>query len=158
MLTSPLLVLSLSCSISWGVPLHGSPDNNEVTEDKCYSEMSDPYRLFGSWTSYFAVDNERAQAVEMPGCRPKSFWMFVRHGSRRPSVGQINATNTRGPQIKAAVVKNHQDGKGHLCGKDLGAFMGKYNVQIFISHVSPCCKFDVYCVYLNIFFQIGILT
>jgi len=123
MLTSPLLVLSLSCSISWGVPLHGSPDDNEVTEDKCYSEMSDPYRLFGSWTSYFAVDNERAQTVEMPGCRPKSFWMFVRHGSRRPSVGQINATNTRGPHIKAAVVKNHQDGKGHLCGKDLGAFL-----------------------------------
>ena len=144
MLTSPLLVLlSLSCSISWGVPLHGSPDDNEVTEDKCYSEMSDPYRLFGSWTSYFAVDNERAQTVEMPGCRPKSFWMFVRHGSRRPSVAQINATNARGPHIKAAVVKNHQDGKGHLCGKDLGAFLGKYRSDFYFSW-SPCFQFDFY--------------
>ena len=57
----------------------------------CYND--DPegrYKLFGSWTSYFAVDNERAERVEIPGCTPKSFWQFVRHGSRKPSIAQAS--------------------------------------------------------------------
>jgi len=96
---------------------------HQDTSSWCYND--DPegrYKLFGSWTSYFAVDNERAEKVEIPGCTPKSFWQFVRHGSRKPSIAQIDATNERGPIIRDAILQNHQEGQGEMCGKDIGAF------------------------------------
>ena len=139
MLESTALLLAILCPIIWAAPPQKFEpfellswdevkDSQPSQNQYCYAESSDPYRLFGSWTSYFAVDNERAEAVEIPSCRPKSFWLFVRHGSRNPGVGQIDATNDRGPVIKDAVLKNHLDGKGHLCGKDLGAFMGNFTL------------------------------
>jgi len=127
-MVSLLLIFSLvtfSKLLCQAVPLTSdSWDPNISTKEKCYADNENPYRGFGSWTSYFAVDNDNEDLIGLNHgtCRPKSLWMFVRHGSRKPAVGQIEATNTRGPPIIEAILKNHESGNGQLCDDDLQAF------------------------------------
>ncbi len=46
------------------------------------------------------------------GCRAKSFWLLARHGSRNPGDDDISQMEIRGPEIQAAILDNHQHGKG----------------------------------------------
>ena len=48
------------------------------------------------------------------GCKPKSFWILARHGSRNPGDDDISQMEIRGPAIQAAIIDNHQNGKGEL--------------------------------------------
>jgi len=109
------------------VPLNDAAMGNSPkisSHRQCYADNDNPYRLFGAWTSYFAVDNDNEDQIGLNhgSCRPKSLWMFVRHGSRKPATSQIEATNTRGPIIIEDILKNHESGHGQLCEKDLAAF------------------------------------
>ena len=117
---------------------------------ECYANISDPYLLFATKTSYFTVDNEDTEPIQIEGkimfdhrkniswhllwpifgqvrwhlekwksivlyvsgCRAKSFWLLARHGSRNPGDDDISQMEIRGPEIQAAILDNHQHGKG----------------------------------------------
>ena len=46
------------------------------------------------------------------GCKAKSIWFLGRHGSRNPNGEEISQMEVRGPEIQAAIIDNHQNGKG----------------------------------------------
>ena len=62
------------------------------------------------WDYWFRFYN----FIKSLGCKPKSFWVLARHGSRNPGDEDISQMEIRGPAIQAAIIDNHQNGKGEL--------------------------------------------
>ena len=62
---------------------------NSILKEKC-PNYQNPYQLFGTWTSYFTIENNETIPIEIENCKPKSFWLFARHGSRNPGRLRLN--------------------------------------------------------------------
>ena len=48
------------------------------------------------------------------GCKPKSFWLLNRHGSRNPDDKEIELINARGFMIQKEIIENHANGQGKI--------------------------------------------
>ena len=91
---------------------------NSIFTKKCPNHQN-PYQLFGTWTSYFTIENNETIPIEIENCKPKSFWLFARHGSRNPGDKDLSLMKERVPLLQVAILNNHLNGNGQLCQNDL---------------------------------------
>lgn len=88
-------------------------------EDYCFAEEDDPYLYMATKTAYHFVHGGKTRFQTVPNCRPMQMWMLVTHGTRCPSLNEIdeivNLTN-----LKEQILNNHEiRNEGHMCNRDL---------------------------------------
>ena len=117
--------------------------------EKCFDGTKNPYPYYGTWTSYFAMNNEE-EILKEPfetgdNCSPKSLWLYLRHGSRNPGDEDLFLIKEQIPKLQvrlysssqlmtivpkkklilcnfqAAIINNYLNGKGSLCATDIEA-------------------------------------
>jgi hypothetical protein len=45
----------------------------------------------------------------LSGCEARALWQLVRHGTRNPGDDDIELMRSRGPELRDAVVENHEN-------------------------------------------------
>eukprot|EP00095_Tigriopus_kingsejongensis_P006235 maker-scaffold301_size216225-snap-gene-1.25 protein:Tk06235 transcript:maker-scaffold301_size216225-snap-gene-1.25-mRNA-1 annotation:"hypothetical protein DAPPUDRAFT_301637" len=112
----PLLMCAVFHSAT---QLVGAQNGTESSPAECYANETQPYSLFATKTSYFAVDDEDEDPISIEGCETMSFWLLARHGTRNPGDDSILAMGERGPKLQARIVQAHNSGAGSLCALDI---------------------------------------
>ena len=75
--------------------------------EKCFDGTKNPYPYYGTWTSYFAMNNEE-EILKEPfetgdNCTPKSLWLYLRHGSRNPGDEDLVLIKEQIPKLQVRV-------------------------------------------------------
>jgi len=56
--------------------------------------------------------NVKEMFLPIKGCQARGVWMVIRHGTRNPGDDDIELMRSRGPELRDAVVENHNLSKG----------------------------------------------
>ena len=75
--------------------------------EKCFDGTKNPYPYYGTWTSYFAMNNEE-EILKEPfetgdNCTPKSLWLYLRHGSRNPGDEDLLLIKEKIPTLQVRI-------------------------------------------------------
>ena len=75
--------------------------------EKCFDGTKNPYPYYGTWTSYFAMNNEE-EILKEPfetgdNCSPKSLWLYLRHGSRNPGDEDLILIKEKIPKLQVRI-------------------------------------------------------
>ena len=75
--------------------------------EKCFDGTKNPYPYYGTWTSYFAMNNEE-EILKEPfetgdNCSPKSLWLYLRHGSRNPGDEDLLLIKEKIPKLQVRI-------------------------------------------------------
>ena len=73
-------------------------------EESCYATNLNPYQRMGQKTSYFINENLDDSEISVDGCEPAMLWYLGRHGSRKPSRGEIEDYGSRLPDLQQRIV------------------------------------------------------
>ncbi|KAH0950688.1 hypothetical protein HN011_001250 [Eciton burchellii] len=87
--------------------------------DFCFADEDDPYLYMATKTAYHFVHGGKTRFQSVPNCRPMQIWMLAAHGTRCPSLDEINEIVSL-TDIKEQILNNHEvRNDGHMCNRDL---------------------------------------
>ncbi|XP_012256732.2 uncharacterized protein LOC105686456 [Athalia rosae] len=87
--------------------------------DYCYAHNDRPYVKMSTKTAYHFVHGGRTRYQEIPDCKSIQIWMFIRHGTRYPSLSTIPSLLSV-PKLRDEIIYNHKvRGYGRLCDEDI---------------------------------------
>ncbi|KAG5344462.1 MINP1 phosphatase, partial [Acromyrmex heyeri] len=70
-------------------------------------------------TAYHFVHGGKTRFQTLPNCRPVQIWMLATHGTRCPSIQEIDKIVSL-TELKEQILQNHEERKeGHMCNRDL---------------------------------------
>ncbi|KYN12703.1 Multiple inositol polyphosphate phosphatase 1 [Trachymyrmex cornetzi] len=87
--------------------------------DFCFADEDDPYLYMATKTAYHFVHGGKTRFQTLPNCRPVQIWMLATHGTRCPTVQEIDKIVSL-TELKEQILQNHEERKeGHMCNRDL---------------------------------------
>lgn len=87
--------------------------------DFCFADEDDPYLYMATKTAYHFVHGGKTRFQIVPNCRPVQIWMLAAHGTRCPTIDEINNIVAL-TDLKEQILNNHETrGDGHMCNRDL---------------------------------------
>lgn len=87
--------------------------------DFCFADEDDPYLYMATKTAYHFVHGGKTRFQTVPYCRPVQIWMLATHGTRCPSMHEIDEIVSLN-NLKEQILQNHEERKeGHMCNRDL---------------------------------------
>ncbi|KAL1497696.1 hypothetical protein ABEB36_008614 [Hypothenemus hampei] len=92
-----------------------------VASEQC----SQPYpfeKYLGTRSPYRLVSNNSFSNVNFEGCDPIKIWMIVRHGTRNPSISNIESINARLPKIRDLIINSDSLPNEFIKNRDLDLF------------------------------------
>ncbi|KAJ9594371.1 hypothetical protein L9F63_014213, partial [Diploptera punctata] len=94
----------------------------------CYSDETNPYFQFSTYTAYEDVYGNETKPVVIQNCQPVEFWMLCRHGTRYPT-DAIYLQMKSLTDLRERIIENHEIyHRGELCSKDLSN-LKRWNLQ-----------------------------
>ncbi|EZA54626.1 Multiple inositol polyphosphate phosphatase [Ooceraea biroi] len=107
----PLIASLLACSSIRSVLARDA--------DFCFADEDDPYLYMATKTAYHFVHGGKTRFQNVPNCRPAQIWMLAAHGTRCPTINEINEIVGL-TELKEQILHNHEiRGDGHMCNRDL---------------------------------------
>ncbi|XP_071565905.1 multiple inositol polyphosphate phosphatase 1-like isoform X2 [Temnothorax nylanderi] len=87
--------------------------------DFCFVDEDDPYLYMGTKTAYHFVHGGKTRFQTVPNCRPVQIWMLAAHGTRCPTMHEIDKIVSL-TNLKEQILQNHEERReGHMCNRDL---------------------------------------
>ncbi|XP_018052894.1 PREDICTED: multiple inositol polyphosphate phosphatase 1-like [Atta colombica] len=87
--------------------------------DFCFADEDNPYLYMATKTAYHFVHGGKIRFQTLPNCRPVQIWMLATHGTRCPSIQEIDKIVSL-TELKEQILQNHEERKeGHMCNRDL---------------------------------------
>lgn len=87
--------------------------------DFCFADENDPYLYMATKTAYHFVHGGKTRFQTVPNCQPVQIWMLAAHGTRCPTVDEIQEIVAL-TDLKEQILNNHETrGEGHMCNRDL---------------------------------------
>lgn len=98
-------------------------------EIKCTNVQNSYKYYLGTKTPYRIIAGQNATAIKYPGCEARKIWAVIRHGTRNPSIEQIDKMSARLPEIRDLILENLQQATDQIHNIDIDLFK-KWSIKL----------------------------